>query len=192
MASLHARVIPSLQMTAADAQVAKQFLSDTLNDWVHEKARPAAEVSCRLGYTADHAACALLYIVLLGWVLHFRRRVARFPQGLYCGLLAVNVPVHMLLGGVCHSRAISAVVHAYLALPGHAYLALPVFWLNGSLFVLNGVNILLCLCLGLVIFGRRFFGSAMKISMGANMVLLTAMAKPLHPNHCNHMVRQAC
>ena len=146
MASLHARAIHSLQMTAVESQGAAPFLNDTLNGLVHQ-ARPAVEVSCRLGYTADHVACALLYVVLLGWILHFRRRVARFPQGLYCGLLAFNVPVHMLLGGVCHSHAISAVVHAYLALPGHAYLALPVFWLNGSLFVLNGLLMLLCLSL---------------------------------------------
>ena len=124
--------------------------------------------SCRLGYTADHATFALLYVVLLGWVLHFRRRIPRFPQGLYCGLLAFNVPIHAMLGGICYSRTISAVLHAHLATS-------PVFWLSGALFILNSLLLFLCLGAGLIIFGNQFFVLAVKVC-SVNLLLFMGYA----------------
>ena len=150
------------------SQAARLHHHDNLNDLGQKESQPTADVSCRLGYTADHAIFALLYVVLFCWAVHFRQRLPQFPRRLSCTLLAINVPIHALLGGVCHSSAISTAVHT-------RKLTFPVLWISGSLFVLNGMNVLMLLCVGLVIFGKCFLWR-LAIPIGANLLLLMGIA----------------
>ena len=80
------------------------------------------------------AAFALLHLIILlgSCLLHARQHASRLQRGLVCGGSALNVAVHLLLGGVCWSPAISAMVHAHLA-------TLPVVRLFGSQVVANAL-----------------------------------------------------
>ena len=67
-----------------------------------------------MGYTEHHIAFGLMHLFLLGYVVHFRQRV----PGLVCGILSVSAIIigagHAVMGGMCHSRAISHLMHAHL------------------------------------------------------------------------------
>ena len=100
----------------------------------YEGGQFAPKVSCRFGDFEHHTAFALLHLfTLLGFcLLHARQRASRLQRGLVCGGSALNVAVHLLLGGVCWSPAISAMVHAHLA-------SLPVARLFSSQIVGNAL-----------------------------------------------------
>ena len=77
----------------------------------YEGGQFASKVSCRYGDFEHHTAFALLallhLIILLGfWLLHTLQRASRLQRGLVCGGRALNVAVHLLLGGVCWSPGI--------------------------------------------------------------------------------------
>ena len=93
----------------------------------------SSEVSCRLGYTEQHAVFALLHLAELGCALHFGQCVSGpLHHALVGGGAALNVAFHALLGGVCSSPTVSGLVHAHLA-------TFPVVRLTGSHFVFNGL-----------------------------------------------------
>ena len=88
-----------------------------------ESGHPAAEVNCRMGYTEHHVAFALLHLALLGYFLH--SCASGYLRGLISGCAAFNIAYQMLLGGLCWSTTISAVVHAhFMTLPAFAVVRL--------------------------------------------------------------------
>ena len=92
-------------------------------------------VSCRLGHTQHHAVFALLNLAELFCAIHFGQRTSGSHlrrRALIAGSAALNVAFHVLLGGICASPYVSAVVHAHFA-------TFPVIRLAGALFVVNGL-----------------------------------------------------
>ena len=81
----------------------------------YDESQPGVAVSCRTGYTEHHLAFALAHGAVLGSFLHFGKCAPRHLRGIVGGFAAYLVAVHVLLGGVCRSRTISAAVHAQFA-----------------------------------------------------------------------------
>ena len=92
----------------------------------------AAEVNCRMGYTEHNAAFALLHLILLGCSPRSTLLGSMLLSGLATGSTAVTVAIHGLLGGVCFSPTISAVVHAN-------FVTFPVVRAGSSVFVVNSL-----------------------------------------------------
>ena len=123
-------------VTVADTQAIfiATLNGDALDHHIsQEEGSPIAEVSCRVGYTEHHGIFALLHLALPVFVLHFKqKRVPRLLSGSIGASAVLTVASYALLGGICWSPTISAVVHAHFA-------SFPVLRLAGLLYALNCV-----------------------------------------------------
>ena len=72
-------------------------------------------MSCRMGSTEHHVFFALLNLALLYCFLHFGQHCSGLRRGLIGGRAVLTVAYHAMLGGMCHSPAISEALHAGLS-----------------------------------------------------------------------------
>ena len=79
--------------------------------------RLMAERNCGLGYIEGHTAFALLYLAVFGWLLYSKPRASGLLYGLVGGGTVLCVAFHVLLGGLCTSPTLSAVVRDHFKTP---------------------------------------------------------------------------